>query len=266
MHNGKINKKWQLRIQGMMSVAPWMEDATHPVQIALRTYALSLSLSLGPSLVPIAASLFQTSTKPALVPLKRVLSRELAFDGFAFAVTLSVAGGAAIQRIWPILDQEHEDIGIPLDSLLQRFQPAWRRLGASIAQLDISSAQKTFLSNVLSSSAGIMLLQAGRQRAFTQRSSISLPVQAAQAIRTSPTLDLTLLLLVRAVDSILQTLVRKTVEPAPTKEDGARGGSIAAATDKLLKEKLKKNLNRQVKILTSRIDAFVFWACSARYV
>lgn len=250
-----------------MSVArPWMEDATHPAQIALRTYALSLSLSLGPALVPIAASLFQTSTKPALVPLKRVLSRELALDGFAFAVTLSVAGGAAIRRIWPTLYQEHEDIAIPHDSLLQRSQPAWRRLRASIAQLDISSAQKTFLSNVLSSSAGIMLLQAGRQRALKQKSSVSLPARVARAIRTSPTLDLTLLLLVRAVDSILQTLVRKAVEPALTKEDGARGGSIAAATDKLLQEKLKKKLNRKVKILTSRIDAFVFWACSARYV
>jgi hypothetical protein len=249
-----------------MSVSEsWMDDATHPAQIALRTYALSLSLSLGPSLVPFAASRF-TSAKGPPTSLKRVLGRELAVDGFAFAVTLSVAGGAAIRRLWSILGHDYEDGAISLAPLLQRFRPAWRRLRASITQLDVSSVQKTFLSNILSSSIGIILLQAGRQRALKLRNGVSLSAQAAQADRTSPTLDLTLLLLVRAVDSVLQNFIRKTVDPVRPKLAGYCEGPISEITEKLLSEKVKQNSNQRVQTLTSRIDGFVFWACSARYV
>ncbi|KAF9456193.1 hypothetical protein BDZ94DRAFT_1204828 [Collybia nuda] len=240
-----------------------MDDATHPVQIALRTYALSLSLSLGPSLVPIATSLFISTAKTPFIPLKRVLKRELALDSFAFAITLSVAGGAAIRRLWSALDQEFHDTGHPSPPL-QRFRSARRRLQAFLTCLNVSSSQKTFLSNVFSSAVGIMLLKAGRQRAMKLRNRHSLSAQASSKDCSSPTLDLTILLLVRAMDSLLQALIRAATKPSPKHDGKSRRKSTSIVTNKYINDKVKQTWDRQIKTRASQIDALIFWGCSAR--
>jgi hypothetical protein len=288
---------------------PWIDrcvpflpkDPTHPVQIALRTYALALSLSLGPSLLPFIVITFsklingkiKRSTKTDLATLKRVLRRELGHDGFAFSVTLSVAGGAAIRDLF---HNANASTGIESrDSNGSRIKAgrAWSSRGAQCLfklqllksrLLSASPEQQTFTSHVISSFIGFLLLQAGRAR-ITRLRAASKPTKPSDH---APTLDLTLLLLVRAVDSIVQTFILQKSQPIDgyinntpspgdqpvvSKEDsssrsgmGQQHPEARLVHDKLAKEKSKKETHKIRLKLTSRLDAFVFWACSARYV
>ncbi|KAF8973929.1 hypothetical protein BDZ97DRAFT_1912380 [Flammula alnicola] len=277
------------------------DDPTHPAQIALRTYALALSLSLGPSLVPFVAALLFPSSKGRAQAngsaLKRVLRRELGHDGFAFAITLSVAGGAALRKyLWPFLlkNQQQEQLyrvedesaedwaqwqdkkvrapGLLDDSnagLISKtiLKGIFDRLRSGL--LGLTLGQQTFLSNVISSTAGILLIQAGRERTRQMQAARRAAASAApRAVNlTSPTLDLTLLLLVRAVDSIVQTFILQKPVPA---RSGSRNGRNAEHTaepklvhDRLAEEKVRRE-NKMRQLWTSQVDAFVFWACSAR--
>ncbi|KAJ7786317.1 integral membrane protein [Mycena metata] len=79
-------------------VASIPANPTHPAQVALRTYCLSLCLSLGPSLVPFV--IFRRSEKTSRKALKRVLAREFGLKGFAFSVTLALGGGSFIREVF----------------------------------------------------------------------------------------------------------------------------------------------------------------------
>ena len=199
----------------------------HPLQIALRTYTLALSLALGPALLP-----FLTSRRARAQGLKRVLyvlKRELSINAFASAITVGVAGGAAIRHIWKVWEER-----TPLTGGEER-KDALGKVRAWLASL--KDGQKTFLANVISSSLAVTLLHSRRRHA------------ASMSIgRPSPTLDLSLLLLVRAMDLLVQLTLFKPSEeserhlPAPVRE---------------------KNKAERRKWST-RLDALVFWACSAR--
>ncbi len=281
-----------------------------PAQIALRTYLLALSLSLGPSLVP-ALSTPTPGVTLNKFRLIRILRRELSLDGFAFAMTLAVGGGALLRKYLvsfarvkgPDLnpsrsvEEEEGDFDHPLGSsvfarLKQKFTSilnATRLLLACYYKL--SEEQQTFLTYVLSSSLGVLVLQAGgeRERNIARRrarttttlneattSSSTVPSSA------SPTLDLTLLLLVRAVDTVVQRFIirRSSRSPIPGKElqqnitavsngQNSESTSLRYRSDLELEEKSKldsKFRTCQSTRWTSRVDAFVFWACSARYV
>lgn len=244
------------------SIPSLSEDPTHPAQISLRTYVLSLSLSLGPSLIPFITSFVSSAKYPGL---KRVLRRELGIDGFAFAVTLSVGGGAAIRHLWRALDEKDNN---SRGSGSRVACDIWRRLRCWIIALNLSQAQKTFLSYMLSSSVGILLLQAGRDRSYRLRRRPKPATAVLDCDRPSPTLDLTLLLLVRAVDAAIQAFVLGQAKRAHTSAHQSRDTSLNSRLvgDELLKEKKRPGLNKERQTLTSRIDALVFWACSARLV
>ncbi|KAE9408061.1 hypothetical protein BT96DRAFT_954052 [Gymnopus androsaceus JB14] len=212
------------------------EDPTHPVQVAIRTYGLALSLSLGPSLVPFVLSLFtrRKSSKTSLASLRNVLRRELGYDGFAFAITLGIGGGAALRRLWESLESNVDHRQDKSRSWLFYFNSR------------LSPSQKTFIANVFTSSLSILLLQAGRRRSKRLRiPAMPIPytyTPSNRPLAPSPTLDLTLLVLVRAMDVAFQSIILKftaKAEPEPLVEPG------------------------KVK-LTTRLDALVFWACSAR--
>src|SRR5436189_3760143 len=94
------------------SLSKWLstlsDQPNHPSQVALRTYALALSLSLGPSLIPFLVSLVVPKfrgSKTSFASLKRVLRRELGHDGFAFSITFSVAGGAILKQLLTSIKQ-----------------------------------------------------------------------------------------------------------------------------------------------------------------
>lgn len=115
----------------------------------------------------------------------------------------------------------------------------------------VSPSQKTFIANVLTSSFSILLLQAGRRRSERLRNiprpgAIPIPytyTPSSPQIAPSPTLDLTLLVIVRAIDVAVQSVILKfttKTKPKTLAEPGVKAQ------------------------LTTRLDALVFWACSAR--
>jgi hypothetical protein len=289
------------------SQASWLDripvlsdDPAHPTQIALRTYALALSLSLGPALVPFITALVVPRSKAASnanwTALRRVLRRELGPDGFAFSVTLSVAGGAALSNYLACLvaqlkgrEGEQDVIGThakPEEYLHASTKPGddsthgtlhalvetvKERLKAGLAAM--SPRQQTFWSYFLTSIIGVLLLQSGRERTVRLRALRKAPMTNAAGIidLTSPTLDLSLLLLVRAVDSVVQAFILRRPIPSlrsdaqtAAKEHGQRMLEPKVIHDRLERERIKRqNATRQM--WTSRVDALVFWACGARY-
>ncbi|KAJ7092732.1 hypothetical protein C8R44DRAFT_646655 [Mycena epipterygia] len=230
--------QWLNRIS---SLIPDPENTSHPAQVALRTYCLSLCLSLGPSLIPFLTS--RGSAKTSKNALKRVLAREFGLGGFAFSFTLAVGGGSFIRALWTALDDLSSDA--PENSTME----AAIKLRSWISVLKLSSTQKTFLSNVISSSAGLLLLQAGRSR--SQSASRSKEPSASR------TLDLTLLLLVRALDAAVQSFVAK--KSGSRRESDAELPVHHVQTDK---QRLRFSLKREA--MRTQIDSLVFWACSAR--
>ena len=261
-----------------------------PLQIALRTYSLALSLSLGPSLLPFIIAQFPrfiirklSFTNIDSATLKRILRRELGYDGFAFSMTLIVAGGAAIRNLF---QNAGSGIEYPTTASASSARVVQRLLQSSKGYLlYVSPEQQSFISNLISSFTGILLLQAGRARTARLRAA-SIKRSGAQLEHTSPTLDLTLLLLVRAIDSIVQTFIlqksqlivnntpslgdqpvskqhttRGTTTPSETGQSGA-----PLVSDNLTKDSKSEKDAHKIRLnLTSRLDAFVFWACSARY-
>ncbi|KAJ6610906.1 hypothetical protein B0H10DRAFT_1810845 [Mycena sp. CBHHK59/15] len=223
------------------------EHASHPVQVAIRTYSISLFLSLGPSLIPFVTS--GPSKKYSKHALKRVLAREFGLGGFAFSITLAVGGGSLIRELWRALDEFGPDAS---ESETVTIAAAAAKLKAWRSALKLSSPQKTFVANIVSGTAGLLLLQAGRRR------SKSTPSNGPSGY-ASRTLDLTLLLLVRALDAAVQSFVAK--QSVTTHErDGV--DSLLSQNPQTDRQKRISSLKRQT--LTTQIDSLIFWACSAR--
>lgn len=275
------------------------DDPAHPAQIGLRTYALALSLSLGPALVPFITTLVIPRSTLAhnanWAALRRVLRRELGPDGFAFSVTLSVAGGAALSNYLlclaaPLKGPEGEQDVIDIHERPGEYPHTSTKSGdfntfstlhdlAKIVTkhmkaclVALSPRQQTFSSYFLASIIGVLLLQSGRERSVRLKALRNATIRNAARTSdlTSPTLDLSLLLLVRAVDSVVQAFIlRRPILPVRSgthtvaSEYGQRVLEPKVIHDRLERERIKRqNATRQM--WTSRVDALVFWACSAR--
>ncbi|KAL1670351.1 hypothetical protein GGG16DRAFT_83532, partial [Schizophyllum commune] len=177
-------------------------------------------------------------------------------------MTLAVAGGAALNQLWGVYASKAEsdakwDATGALKTLLKRCTPI----------------QRAFISNALASAVGYALLRSGRNRNINLKkrrakdSLLPMTVPQAQERDPSPTLDLTLLLLVRAMDALVQNVVFHRSGSAHVKAELERTGSRDWVgddlTERLIREKEKATALERRR-LTTRIDALVFWACSAR--
>lgn len=211
----------------------WAEYATSmdPLRVAFRTYTLSLSLSLFPAVLPVLAS--PNARSPARI--REILKRECSPTGFAFAMTLATAGGRALDQLWNSLNSAR------MDNVKSQSRHGWHYMSAS---------QRTFLANTLSSSIGVMLLTHQRRRRHIPIASIPLTIPAPPP-RGSPTLDLTLLLLVRAVDAQIQIYFRRH---ATGKFEGHSSTSESS-----------KERRQVVREVSSKLDAFVFWLACSRF-
>ncbi|KAH9982892.1 hypothetical protein BGW80DRAFT_50613 [Lactifluus volemus] len=199
----------------------------HSFRIIVRTYPLALSLSLGPAILS-----FATSPTASLKHLKQILRRELGVTAFPFAITVALGGGSALRTLWKRLELEQDEAsnarrGKP-NGFLARLKP-WH---------------KTFISNALASLVAISLLQSRSRSVKTRKVHIpwTLPISETRNTKggqTSVTLDLTLLVLVRAFDALVQGLVFK------------RTG-----------DESKQARIRRLSI-TTKLDALAFWASSA---
>ena len=208
----------------------------HPLQIIIRTYPLALSLSLGPALLSFLASSRSRSIGLAS-GLKSILLRELALTSFPFAITVAIGGGSGLQFLWKRLERkwtkDPQGSGEGNTSGLLAVLEPW---------------QRTFVCNALASLTAITLLQARHHTSQTRKVDIPFPCAAPIAqtreikrSRSSETLDLTLLVLVRAVDALSQRLVFK------------RAGYE------------KKQARKRRLSITTKLDALAFWASSAGF-
>ncbi|KAJ7267365.1 hypothetical protein C8J57DRAFT_1510464 [Mycena rebaudengoi] len=228
--------QWLHRILALIPNNP-----SHPAQVAIRTYCLSLCLSLGPSLIPFLKP--GGSKRNAKNGLQRLLAREVGLSGFAFSITLVVGSGSLIREIWRALDE----ITFPdADGEVNTVTAAALKIRAWISVLKLSSAQKTFFSNVAAGTAGILLLKRGHWS--SNRPSSTPPSE-------SRTLELTLLLLVRAVDAAVQSFIAKQFVAVPN-----------SLPTQITKAERDRRISLRQQTLRTRIDSFVFWACCARIV
>lgn len=204
-------------------------SANTPLRITLRTYSLALSLSLGPVLLPLLTS----SKARSIVRLREALRRELSPTGLAFAVTTAVGGGKLLDCFFTPNIQNGDN------SYLNRLYYRLRRL---------SAYQRTLIANLLSSSLAVMLLTFKRRSRHIPTAPIPYTVPAPPS-RGSPTLDLTLLLLVRALDGYVQSYLQgyaiNTVDKA---------NEIRTSTKR-----------RIISKTTTNLDGILFWLSCSRY-
>jgi hypothetical protein len=200
----------------------------HPLHVAIRTYPLALSLSLGPTLLSFTYS--QRARSDGLIS---ILRRELSATAFPFAITVALAGGSALRALWQRLDR-------------RKFEATYGSEPDAVPrhQARLKPWQKTFICNALASLAAISLLQRRRRSMQTRSTYIPMTIPISQTHRTergrmSATLDLTLLVLVRAFDALVQGLVFR------------RSGDE------------KKQERKRRLAIASKLDALVFWASSA---
>jgi hypothetical protein len=208
----------------------------HPLQIVIRTYPLALSLSLAPPLLSFLVS-SRTRSIGLTSGLKSILLHELTLTSFPFAITVAIGGGSGLQfllkrleRRWAKAPKGSGKGNAP--GLLARLEP-W---------------QRTFVCNALASLTAITLLQT-RHRSIQTRK-VNDPIPCVVPIAQTPeierghfsaTLDLTLLVLVRAVDALVQRIVFK------------RAGHE------------KKQARKRRLSITTKLDALAFWASSAGF-
>ena len=222
----------------------------HPLRIAARTYTLSLSLSLGPALLQL---LLQGKKRgKTWERLVTTLKRELSPFGFAFAMTTAIGGAATIGHWW-----ESTCHDIRNKDERKNGEGIYQRIKKLILSQKLSIIQRTFISNAFTATIAIILLQSRRRSLQTRKASIPLavPITPPRNLadkKTSTTLDLTLLLLVRALDSFVQGLfLQSNAQPKSNNLEEDRQKS--------------KQLRQKAAILTDKLDAFIFWAASARY-
>lgn len=267
------------------------DASNHLIQIVLRTYSVALSLSLGPSLLPFVVAFFKRGTKAKgrARSLKYILNRELGPNGFAFAITVAVGGGAALQRLWQLMEAPSEDADTyssfeqsspsaagrqPDAGMLER-----NRTYQKLKKWSMARPCKAFVCNLISSTIAIILLQGKDSRSRSKSVLIkrvniplTIPIDSnATKNGSSPTLDLTLLLLVRAVDATVQSMVFKGSEACCSRAHAidilSANGEILVSQPGTAEARNKKDEETKWRQkLTTRIDAFIFWACSARSV
>lgn len=227
----------------------------HPARIAVRTYALSLSLSLGPALIPLLTE--GGLNKRRRNKLALILRKELSASGFAFAMTVAAGGGAALEYYWKRATKGHEHP--------TKFKAGAHRLpllsDVILRGAEFSPSYDTFICNAISSFVAILLMHSRRRTSQTRRADIPLtvPIDEIGDRKSSPTLDLTLLLFVRALDAFAQRFFRRHAEKAIDVEGSRMAMDGESANGK------KRLLRKKVAVLTDQLDAFIFWAASARY-
>jgi len=257
--------------------------ADHPAKIGSRTYGLALLLSLGPALLPFAVEAVvlararkgvdHVRVEKVLAGLARLLRRELGPFGFASAITIAVAGGSFLRHASknlekpPVLSLQNGDANFDAAgaSLQSRFEDVRSRLWCYWTSLP--DIQQAFLSNALASAVAIVLLQ---WKTFPGRPSgvpelpLTLPIDDIPKHKgISPTLNLTLVLLVRALDSVVHGgLQDKLVQKLKGKGREVTPGSTELEEATSMDSVHAKNW---IDKWTSNLDSLVFCVCSARY-
>ncbi|KAG9314358.1 hypothetical protein JVU11DRAFT_5151 [Chiua virens] len=143
-------------------------------------------------------------------------------------MTTAIGGGVALQRLWDV-----ESRNTP--------HPA--------GQTGSSQYRRAFLANAITSTLAVALLRWKKPRRFGN---------------ASPTLDFSLLLLVRALDALVQaSLLRKARDIAvgqvqALSHDGRASSSSASPDTRILDRQCEDLAKEWKRKITTRLDALVF--------
>lgn len=238
------------------------------VQTTLRTYIVTVSLLLGPSALSVATSLVRDprGSGARLGALKYSLSKELGSRGLPFVLALAVGGGQCLQILWEILKEQSK----PSKSYVPntpRFSYSLallqNALRGSIQALDskFTAYQKVYAMNAMASWAAAAILLHRRGRSYAS----SAPPSGTKSF----TVDLTLWLLVHALDALVQSrLLSWKNKAAPCHTNAPMGD--AHTRDPASERQLNHDMAISATLSKERIkfnayfDGFLFWASSAR--
>jgi hypothetical protein len=258
--------------------------ADHPAKISSRTYGLALLLSLGPALLPFVAKVValakagkdvdRVKVGKIVTGLGRLLRRELGPFGFAFAITTAVAGGSLLRDASGSLEKptdlfiQNEDAnfdaaGGGLNSTLKNVRCTMKRYWRSL-----SDVHQTFLLNSLASTTAILLLQwktAPRRPSGIPELPLILPVDdIPRRTGISPTLNLTLILFVRALDSV----VHGGLQDELLQKLKGKGREVTHRSTETEEAMSRDSVHAKnwIQKRTSNLDSLIFCVCSARCV
>lgn len=200
----------------------------HPLYIALRTYIVFLSLSLGPKLIPLlirrALGVRKSrNTTNTIVLLRNAFGR----NGLAFVMATAIGGGATLDLflerfLSPHANDEHE-----------------RRGGHFLS----TPIRLSFMANAIAASFASSFLQSRDRHGR----------RTASRVGTPHTLDLALLVLVRGIDALWRAMFLHSEQKSTVAKGKQKDG-----------EETSSNVKKKLMDWTSRLDALLFWAASAR--
>ena len=245
---------------------------------------MALLLSLGPELLPFIARVVvlakagkdidRVRVGKIVTGLGRLLRRESGPFGFAFAITTAVAGGSFLRNASESLekpadlfiqngDANVDAAGRGSNSTLKNVQCTLRRYWKSL-----SDVQQTFLFNALASTTAILLLQwktVPRRPSGVPELPLTLPVDDIPRRKgISPTLNLTLILFVRALDSV----VHGALQDKLLQKLKGKGREVTHRSTEVEEAISRDSVHAKnwIHKWTSNLDSLVFCVCSARYV
>lgn len=175
--------------------------ASHPARITIRAGLVSAAASLTPSLITLIIS------QKARRQLKwgEFLRRELGPRSFPFAVIVAIGGGAWLEHTTKLMKKK-------LNGRYLGCDPVESKGSSDLTDLteDRGSTYVTVISTVLASLVAIHLLQ-GQRKPRIRGADIPLTFPASTSPKSTPSLDLTIILAVRAMDGIIQHGTREYI-------------------------------------------------------
>ncbi|KAG8816811.1 hypothetical protein FRC17_000174 [Serendipita sp. 399] len=178
----KNNYIWDLiSTEGLPHLPP-----EHPARVTVRAGSLAVALAVVPSLVPLITSKHARKR----FKLSELLKREFGVHGFPFALLLVFGGGAWVEWVWNKTETERKE----------------KTDGAENVK---KSKRRTAISTFLVSLWAIYRLRKHRNPIESIADiPLTLPVDSLSS-RTSPSLDLTIIFCVRALDAVFQRAIRE---------------------------------------------------------
>jgi len=185
---------WQLLFTEGLPHLP----ASHPARITIRAGLISAAASLTPSLITLTVS----PQARRQLRWSEFLRRELGPRSFPFAVIMAIGGGAWLEHTTKLMKKQ-------LNARYLGRKPVKSNDSEDFTG-ERESTYVTVVSTVLASLVAIHLLQ-GQRKPRIRGVDIPLTFPASTSPKSTPSLDLTIILAVRAMDGIIQHSIREYI-------------------------------------------------------
>lgn len=185
--------------------------ASHPARVTVRASSLAFSLAIVPSLVPLLTS----SHARKRFSLKELLKREFGPNGFPFALVVVFGGSAWLEWAWKRVERKY--------------------FNKSEDEKDsVAAKRRTAICTLLASLWAIKRLQKHpKPTGAIANIPLMLPVDGPSS-KTSPSLDLTIIFCVRALDALFQRVIAT--------HSAAEDNSTESGKGKLKSTRLREHL------------------------